>query len=579
MPDGYVKGKPDVSYWLQQIRKGLDYRKRAAYEASWSRWRQYYRGEWRDGVLPSNVFFKMLRTTVPRIYFQNPSISLVPTKPGLENAILAKLMERVDNRLLRTMGVKKQIKRMVQDAWMFGTGVGKKGFGSLYQATPQPFQESAPIDVTSGRGSLREYVEYNYNIQPNMPWFMRASPSTFITQAEVEYIEDTRWSCFVIRRPVGDVKADTRFKNAKDIGPTVSDFATGMEMSSKYPVDMMDLYEIRDKKTGKVFVICPQVRDRVLLFEDDEFARLKINVSNTLVFNEDDERMWGIPDSQMLEPLQLEINEIKTHTMYHRRLSILKILARRNSISEEEVAKLLSPEVGAVAFTEGDPNTSIKMGPTASDIPQGLLNSAALVEQDIRETLGFGRNQFGEYRAGSRAATATEADIVQQAANIRIDERRDMVADLLVEIVQDYHPLIFDHWSRDQVEEIIGPAGVPFWISFRPAMLQRTSYNVMADPDQSLPQTKELREAKALKLYQVLSTNPLIDPYKLTSYLLREMHGVAFDDMIRGLPTGTGLTPDQPLSIGQFGQVIQNVANKAPQLLLPGVIPGVGGGQ
>lgn len=571
MPDGYKNGQPDVAYWLQQIRLGLDFRKKAAYEQSWARWRQYYRGEWKDGVLPSNVFFKMLRTTVPRIYFQNPSISLISTKPGLENAILAKLMERVDNRLIRTMGVKKQIKRIVQDAWMFGTGVGKKGFGSLYQATPQPFQESAPVDVTKGKGSLREYVEYNYNIQPNMPWFMRASPATFIVPAELEYIEDARWSCFVIRRPLSDVQNDIRFKNVKGIGPTTVDFSTGMEINSRFSIPMIDLYEIRDKKTGKVFVICPQVKDKCLLYEDDEFARLNINVSNTLVFNDDDERMWGIPDSQMLEPLQLELNEIRTFTMYHRRLSIIKILARRNSISEEEAAKMLSPDVGAISWVDGDPNTSVKFGSLVQDIPQGLVTSAALVEQDVRETLGFGRNQFGEYRQGSRAATATEADIVSEAANIRVDERRDMVADLLVEIVQDYHPLIFDHWSNEQVEEIIGPAGVPFWITFKPSMLRRTSYNVMADPDQSLPQTKELREAKALKLYTVLSTNPLVDPYKLTSYLLREMHGVQFDDMIRGLPPGMGLTPDRPMTVDQYGQVIQNVASNAPQLMgIPG---------
>jgi hypothetical protein len=96
--------------------------------------------------------------------------------------------------------------------------------------------------------------------------------------------------------------------------------------------------------------------------------------------------------------------------------------------------------------------------------------------------------------------------------------------------------------------------------------LKRGKYNVSVDPDQSVPQTKELREQKALILYERLKMNPLIDPYRLTQHLMHELHGVAFDDMIAGLPRGMGLTQDKPLSVGQFGQVVQNVQRKAPQL-------------
>ena len=41
-------------------------------------------GERRKGILPSNVYFKMLRTLIPRVYYRNPSVSLTPKKPGLE---------------------------------------------------------------------------------------------------------------------------------------------------------------------------------------------------------------------------------------------------------------------------------------------------------------------------------------------------------------------------------------------------------------------------------------------------------------------------------------------------------------
>lgn len=571
MPEGYNRGKPDVGYWLRQIRHGIEYRKQAANEANWRLWRQYYRGQWDSQILPSNVFFKMLRTVVPRIYFRNPSISITPAKPGLENIVLAKILERTDNKLIRNGKIKKQMKRMVQDAWMFGTGVGKKGFGSEYQSTPQPVGTTVPPDASKPSARLSEFVEYNYDIQANMPWFLRVSPGDFVVPAGLDYIENARWVAFKIVRPTNDVKADPRLKNTASLGSSLMDVGDrNFKHRMRQTVDLLDMFEVHDKKTGMVFIISPSSTERTLLFEESEFARLQINVASTLVFNDDDEYFWGIPDSQILEPLQLEANEVKTYMMYHRRLSIARILARRNALTEEEALKLVGPDVMPVVSVDGDPRTSIQLQ-NGIDIPAGLIQMESLVSNEVRETLGFSRNEFGEFRPGSRSPTATETRKVSDASAIRVDERRDMVADLLVEVITDFHPIIFNHWTEEQVEEIIGPAGIPFWIRFRPSMLSKINYNIAADPDQAAPQTKELREAKALRLYEILKTNPLIDPTRLTQYLLKEMHGVQFDDMMIGLPTGAGLTPQNPITPQQFAGVLQNVAKRNPQLLTNGL--------
>src|SRR6185295_7587210 len=179
MTVGYLKnGNPDVSYWLGQVRLGLEYRKRTAYEQKWARWKNYYRGLWDPSILPSNLFFKMIRTTVPRIYFRDPSVSVTSKRPGLEYALMAQLLERTDNTLIRQMGMKKQIKKLVQDNFIFGTGIGKLGFGSQYQSTPETLGTTeAPL--VKGK----ESIEYNINIQPNMPWFMRTYPGNYVVEA------------------------------------------------------------------------------------------------------------------------------------------------------------------------------------------------------------------------------------------------------------------------------------------------------------------------------------------------------------------------------------------------------------
>src|ERR1043165_6439055 len=99
--DGYKKGQPDVGWWKQQLIAGVAYRKRYTHQDEWTKWKKYYRARWPTNVLPVNLFFKMTRTVVPRIYFRNPSISIQATKPGLEQQVFAQLIERIDNKLIR----------------------------------------------------------------------------------------------------------------------------------------------------------------------------------------------------------------------------------------------------------------------------------------------------------------------------------------------------------------------------------------------------------------------------------------------------------------------------------------------
>jgi len=564
--EGYLKnGKPDVGYWLGEIRRGIAFRKRTAYETSWDLWRSYYRGNWKPGVMPSNIFFKYIRSVVPRVYFRNPSISVINKMGGSEGWLLSAMMEQTYNTLIRKIKLKQHMKRMVQDAWMFGTGVGKKGFGSQYQASPESFGDTQAPRVSRGK----EAIEYNLDILPNMPWFLSSSPANYIVPDGTVRFEDRRWSAFQITRELNDVKSDPRLKHTSGLGTRGRQVvADGGATYLSKPTQECDLYEIRDIKTGKVFIISPYNTEQALLFEDDEYLQLGSRVESVLVFNEDDEWCWGVPDSKILEPQQLELNDIRTFQMYHRRISIVKLLAKTGAIDATEVDKLLGPDVAAVAWVKGDIQNSVQPL-NVGDIPDGLIKAEEIITADVRETMGFSRNESGEYQGGSRARTAEEVRVVKMSSEIRIDERRDMIADMLVDLIETMNPIIFAHWSQEQVVKIVGPANFPIWVRFQPKMLERGQYEFVIDPDNSIPETKELREQKALQLYTVLKTNPLIDPFQLTQFLLHEMQGQAFDNMLRtfgqtGMP---GMSAQNPLSFGEANQLVQGVGRQAPQAM------------
>lgn len=568
MSDGYIGGKPDVSYWLAQVRCGIKYRKDMAEQAKWDTWRKMYRGKWKAGTLPVNLFFKMARTVVPRIYFRNPSISVTPAQPGMLNWAFAQLLERIDNTMMRKMKMKRYLKRSIGNAWFFGCGVAKVGYGSAYGLNIADFGGEAPI-LRSGRR-----VEYNADQRINMPWVDSVHPGNFIVPDGLMDYEKTPWVAEWVRRPIDDVKADKRFKNTAGLrqgsaatGLKAGDGTKDHEHRTTQDGDMLDMIEIHDLRYGRVMVLAPYATDKVLFDGDDDLQFYGRSNYAPLVFNENDNSFWGVPDTQILEPDQLEINEVRTMMMIHWRLAVMKLFYQKGKVDPADIQKVIDGEILSAIGVNGDVRAALAFI-QSGDIPDSLFKADMQINQDVRENMGFSRNEFGDNNPASARVTATESTIVKMASEIRVDERRDMAADQLLDVMDHTNRIMFNHWSEDQVIQVAGPLGVPLWIRFRPAMLKEGSYNIAIDPDSSLPQTKDAREAKAVQTYTMLKENPLIDPMRLTRYLLHELHGVQFDDMMRGMPPGLG-GPSQPMELSQYVQLATEISNKAPQALLP----------
>jgi hypothetical protein len=185
-------------------------------------------------------------------------------------------------------------------------------------------------------------------------------------------------------------------------------------------------------------------------------------------------------------------------------------------------------------------------------IPAGLIEEDTLMDREAQELMGLGVNQFGEYAPGSADRSATEANIVNQATQIRIDEHRDSCADLLTDLVADMNQVIIDQWTGDIVLDIVGPAGVPIWVKLQPEMMRNAVYELNVDPDTSLPLTKDRREQKAVGMFKLLSKNPLINPIELTHFLLNETYGVYADNLLLNPMFNT--SPNNPMDFGQAAQ-------------------------
>lgn len=584
MADGYTSGGTIVpEYWVREVHRGKQYRKSYAKEDRWIDWRRWYRGDWRKGILPSNVYFKMIRTLVPRVYFRNPSVSITAKKPGPEQQLLAKLIERVDNTLLDSMGIKGQMKKAVLWTTMFGTSGLKLGYGAEFTPTPEPLGTSDP-DVGGRR--IQKRVEYNDLVHPNAPWALAVHPSQLIVPATCANIHEARWVCNEVTRPIDDVMDDPRFENTKQLQDGLRGAGGGhrAEMLAKGSSfdrmrDGVLLWEIRDKKTGMVFVMAPysnaSPQGKVLFREVDELQINRRVNFYPMIFNEDDEVFWGIPDSQILEPQQMEKNEVRTQMMYHRRVALCKLLYEEGNIRPDELSKLLADDNDQVAV--GVKNISGVREMNAPPMPDSLPAMDAFIDREVQELLGLGVNQFGEYAPGSADRSATEASIVNQATMIRIDERRDICADLLTYLTSDMNHIIAERWDQDMIVQVAGPEGLPLWVQFQPQLIRDIDYDIKIDPDTSVPLTKQLREQRAMALFQLYNGDPLIDQVALRRHLNNEMYGVDVNHLLIN-PNQPGASQQNPMPFGmaaqQFGQAGQGPPRPTP---VQNLIPAAGG--
>lgn len=512
-----------VKYWNEELEAGREYKKRFARPDTWTDYKNYYRGDWKTSTtIPVNRVFSFGRSMIPRTYFRSPCVTVTPTKPQFEWH--AKLVETLDNYLIRELLLKKTLKRSILDAFHSGTGPIKLGFDSEFGYLPG--QAALPGGETASQTSTKQentLIEYRSNIKPGMPWAVAIPPTDIITPWGYREAEELPWITHEYLRPLRDVQVDSKYykasREAVRGGFTYRADDPRRAMSSIFDRSKTPLClirEIRDRKYKRVIITC----EDQLLLEEEDVLQVEGLPFEFVIFNEDPDHFWGIPDVRTIEPQQLELNEIRTQAHKHRRLTMLKFLYLKGAITDEQIKKLTSEEVEGIEVVDTESLAAVVL-PLQNHIPPDLWREAQEVLGDFRETVGFSRNQLGEYKSAGTPPTAHEVVAVQQANEIRNDERRDIVADVLVNIIRKWNQYIFKFWDEEKVMQVAGPDGVKHWIKFSGKELEG-EYNLLVDPDSGLPVTRQIKQAQAEKLFGMFRMDPLVDQIELRRNVLQQ---------------------------------------------------------
>jgi len=556
--ENMAEKKDALQTWKDRINAGIAFREKYGWEKKWDQWEKWLRSIFPAGVMPHNLIQAFYKAFVPKIYFRNPRIVVQPTRP--DAYWQAMIVEKVMNQVIDEVGLKRQIKYNIGDAFWFTCGCLKVGFDSEFGFFPTEAQLESGEFGETWKGGMN-LIEYHQDAKPGMPWALRVRPKNLVVPWGSENACTLPWIADKITRHIDDVKADPKYENKDNLQPNLKIDPRKAGISQEQLDEYVEMFEIRDLRTGKMMVISMD-HDKFLLNQPD---RLQVDglPYSFLTFNEDLNQFWGIPDAQHLEAKQRELNEIDTQIMKHRRLAIIKFLYQTNYMSEDEIVKLTDENVGAgIKFTKGKVDEifkELKIG-----IPPELIELKRMCREDMRELFGFSRVELGEFQ-GKTHVTKEEVQRVGRGSEIRLSERGDLVADLVKDVVHKFSAIIFGGlWKQARFVEIIGPDLMRYWIEFTAEEL-RGEYKFDIEPVEETPTTPEEREMQALRRLQVLApfAMPQIDPNTGQVVAPPVIDNV---ELIRQYAYASGTNAERLLLRAPESMGLQQFQNQLPQM-------------
>jgi hypothetical protein len=238
-------------------------------------------------------------------------------------------------------------------------------------------------------------------------------------------------------------------------------------------------------------------------------------------------------------------------------------------LNKEALTKLFDGDPKAAVEVDSGSSGDIRKAVQLfqSHVPPDLALAAQEVREDVREIIGFSRNQMGAFEAPGGRRTAHEVETVRAASMIRVDERRDIMADTLSTVVRKMNQLIFEHWGEDRVIDIVGPEGAKYWVRFTGPQI-RGEYAYKVNPEESIPSNQMVRREENKNLLEIAMKVPGLN----TKYLM-ESYARQFDWLDPKLlfpGEGPGRSPEKAMQFPDYqrmvGQQVQGGGQMSQQL-------------
>jgi len=530
--------------WQDELTEALEYRRRFAKEDYWDELESSYFNDARSQTaLGPNVIFSEGDTLISSLTVPHPEFSILPDDP--KSVATAPTVQALANRLARKeyLDLKSHVEAACLNSFLYSKAIIKVGYDSEFGWSPY-------YDLGTGKEpwgmTLTQFdkkgwrTEFN-KIKPGYPWTQVVLPHDFLVPwGTTDDVETAPWIAFRIIRETEFFKSDPKYKNTSRLTPNLSkaDFiesyrtrnkkhrvqyrTTSSFRRSKVPV-FTEAWEIHDKRTGKIIVVCFDFDKKLRDTPSALMAAIGGYPVVTSSFVKHTYSFWSTPLAYYLAPSQSELFDLALQAAKQRRLNVVKFLMLEGAMSNIELEKIRSGDVGACAKVKKMAGKRLedvfKPFPKTTNID--IHQEAMYLRRHVREVMGNSSNQAGEFDASSRR-TATETMAVQRGSETRQVRKEDVARELYSGAIRNCLLLTFRFWSRPR-DILVGNE----WQRFTGAQLSGR-YSYQTDLLNRNVMSSAQRKMEALQMLVALSQYPNANLQALEKYVVDASNDPAF---------------------------------------------------
>lgn len=516
-----------------------------------------YRGKYNTGAgegdvsLPVNIVHALTDAIVPSVYFRDPAIRLRATIQNTET--LVKFREERLNYLIKKQKFKKEARRAVVDAFLFGVGLFKIGyeaeFERAYDPVFHPETGEAEVDAqgqplfeadgalfvqeASGRMSMvreadgygagpgRDYPFLDESIEREFPYAKRWSPWDFLKDplSLMPDCSDAEWIAFRASLPVDVVRNHPQWKNNKDVEPTQEpDFIRNVR--DRHIVETLEeskrvqVYEVYckqyDKKSKSMRVYLKVVvkgHNKFLYHGPSPLAVRGFPVVG-FSFIDNPESPFPLSPVEMVRPQIDAINIARTQAANHRERFHHKYLFNKNAgVTERDAKRFARGKIGAVLGVKVPPEmpASTAFQPAAvPSIDQAINQEVLNYWSDIQRGTGINEHHLG---GAGIARQATQASYIESALGVRLNMKQDLIADAILEVCAKWTDLDRQYGQYEESYKLTG-IQPEVWETFVVAESIPADFDMSADMHIAAFQAVEQEKKEMLELLNLTANIP-----------------------------------------------------------------------
>ncbi len=431
--------RKDVEALWEDVLVGQEFRKHR--EILWRRSEKQYQGNTGYGsddttsdLVNVNVSFSTANTIMPHITGREPEFMVIPFSKDATSKN-ARIQQAFLNRKWRhkAVGAQKGLKAAGFDYIIYGDGYLKTTWSII----------DRPIGVDEVSTIVEEHVDRL------SPWDVWIDPNS-------TGIADARWVAIRLWLTEDEARQDESYKipagyQFTTIDPTKNDDDSGempyhaTQGGKRKWVVLFELYDV----TNKIMYVVPGEGDKMPWKVIEGITIPVEQIGNYII----PQSPYHMGDLEQIYSVQVEIDKTRSQLVTHRKRNVSKILIKKDSMTPEAISAMQSSVVGEMVPIKGDGLLTdlvapVQLAPLAGEV----YESSRQAQQDVYEITGISEYQRGT--APDITRTATEAQIMQGSANVKLDAKLNTIEEALRNVGEYLLAIARDVYPETDVNEM-----------------------------------------------------------------------------------------------------------------------------